>query len=93
MASAPFSSVNTGPEEKSSPSSSSQQNTENAATKSEETEKEQQSPAMQYPPEPTPSFILLDLQGHVVVCYVYTLVHGEVSELVVSSIRPGLTLS
>lgn len=33
---------------------------------------------MAQPPNPTPSFILLDIQGYVVVCYVYTLVQGEV---------------
>lgn len=30
------------------------------------------------PPGPTPSFVLLDIQGYAVVCYVYTLVQGEV---------------
>ena len=31
-----------------------------------------------YPPTPTPSFALLDIQGTVVVTYVYQLVDGEV---------------
>ena len=31
-----------------------------------------------YPPTPTPSFALLDIQGTVVVTYVYQLVEGEV---------------
>ena len=30
------------------------------------------------PPSPTPSFVLLDIQGNVVVTYVYQLVAGEV---------------
>jgi len=30
------------------------------------------------PPKPIPSFVLLDIQGHVVVTYVYQLIEGEV---------------
>lgn len=63
VASAPFSSVNAAPPEKKA-------NTESG---------EESQPEMGQPPSPTPSFILLDIQGYVVVCYVYTLVQGEVS--------------
>lgn len=46
-------------------------------------------PAPLYPPGPTPSFALLDIQGPVVVTYVYRLVDGEVKvEKVRSSLLP-----
>lgn len=42
------------------------------------------------PPNPTPSFVLLDIQGFVIVTYVYQLINDEVK---VEKVSPDLLLS
>lgn len=41
------------------------------------------------PPNPTPSFVLLDIQGYVIVTYVYQLINDEVK---VEKVSPACTV-
>ena len=47
------------------------------------------------PPSPTPSFVLLDIQGYVIVTYVYQLINDEVKveKVSLACIKQGFSIT